>query len=211
MVSPYRLKQLLLIALGILAGFQLQGQGTVNLSNRGLNAPVGAPCSTNGITIDGITLAPAGTTLSVALYFAPPDPANPSVQPDPSVFGQVGASAFLVAPGIYDAGTRTADVSPPGGMGWFQVKVWQTAYGNTFESARASGQGEFGLSNVIEIPTGNPLTIPPGLPHALTGISRIYVFGPLEIPPCVPEPSVLVLAFCGAAILLFLASRHRNN
>jgi hypothetical protein len=93
-------------------------------------------------------------------------------------------------------------------MGWFQVKAWESAYGNTFESALASGQGEFGVSNIILIPTGNP--IPPPTPsHQLTGISPIIVRGSLEL--CVPEPSALVLAFCGAAILLFSASRHRNN
>src|SRR5438876_4454171 len=118
----------LLITVAVLISQHLHGQGTVNFSNVGLNAPIGTPCAPNGFTP-----APAGTTFSVALYFAPPDPANPFVQPNASAMTQLGASAFLVAPGIYDAGTRTADVSPPGSMGWFQVRGWETVYGSTYE------------------------------------------------------------------------------
>jgi hypothetical protein len=94
-------------------------------------------------------------------------------------------------------------------MGWFLVKAWETAYGSTFEQASATGLGLSGVSNTILIPTGNPNPPPTPSTH-LTGISGIYV-GPLTVLPCVPEPSALVLAFCGAAILLFSASRHRNN
>src|SRR5258707_14725868 len=117
----------LLITVAALMSHQVHGQGTVIFSN-GRNSPVGTPCSPNGFTP-----APAGTTISVALYFAPPDPANPNVQPTAAVFPQVGTSAFLVSPGIYDAGIRTAPVTPPGGFGWFQVKAWESAYGSTYE------------------------------------------------------------------------------
>ena len=211
-VFPRRRKMRLLIAVGILAGFQVHGQGTVNFSNIGLNAPV----------IDAITCAPAvgGTTFSVALYWAPVDPLNPTVQPAYSAFAaqfpttHVGILNPLTGqylPGLYSGGTVTiAGIKPPGGMGWFQVKVWETAYGNTFEQALASGQGEFGVSNVILIPTGNP-TILPTPPHQLTGISPILIPVLIGFPPCVPEPSAFVLAFCGAAILLFSAWRHRKN
>ena len=205
LVSLHRLKKLLLVAVGILAGLQVQGQGTVNFSNRGLNAPVySLSCSNTAV------LAAAGTMWSVALYWAPYNPANPNVQPDPATLIQVGAPANLAAPGIYDDGSRAAPITPPGGLGWFQVKGWEAAYGSTYEQASASGLAQTGVSNTILIPTGNPTAIPPENPHQLTGISPI-VIRPLGVPPCVPEPSAPVLAFCGAAILLFSASRHRNN
>src|SRR5260370_8982144 len=78
LVLPHRLKKRLLIAVGLLAGLELHGQGTVNFSNWGLNAPV----------IDALTCAPAvgGTTFSAALYWAPVDPFNPTVQPAASAF-----------------------------------------------------------------------------------------------------------------------------
>jgi len=201
------------IAIGLLAGFQLQGQGTVNFSNLGLNAPV----------IDALTCAPvvSGTTFSVALYWAPVDLFNPTVQPAASAFTaqfpttHVGILIPLTGqylPGVYAAGAVTIPgIKPPGGMGWFQVKVWETAYGSSFEQAFASGLAKIGLSNVILISTGNPTLTEPTVPTRLTGISPILIGELIGLPPCVPEPSALVLAFCGAAILLFLASSHRNN
>src|SRR5229473_2265092 len=79
LVSAHHLKKLLLIAVGILAGLQLQGQGTVYFSNRGMNAPVYSLSCSNTVV-----LAAAGTMWSVALYWAPYNPANPNVQPDPA-------------------------------------------------------------------------------------------------------------------------------
>jgi hypothetical protein len=213
LASPHRLKKQLLVATGFLAGFQLHGQGTVNFSNVGLNAPV----------IDALTCAPAvgGTTFSVALYWAPVDPLNPTVQPFPWAFTAQGPTTHVgilipltgqYLPGLYAAGTVfIPGIKPPGSMGWFQVKVWQSAYGNTFEQAVANPGAEFGLSNIILIPTGDPTAIPPTPQTQLTGISPILIPLPIGFPPCVPEPSALVLAFCGTAILLFSASRHRNS
>jgi hypothetical protein len=45
----------------------------------------------------------------------------------------------------------------------------------------------------------------------LTGISPLLIGVPIGFFPCVPEPSALIPALCGAAILLFSASRHRNS
>jgi hypothetical protein len=184
----------------------------MTFSNVGLNAPV----------IDALTCAPAvgGTTFSAALYWAPVDPLNPTVQPAASAFTaqfpttHVGIFNVLTGqylPGIFNGGVVFIQgITPPGGMGWFQVRVWQTAYGSTFEQAFANPQAETGLSNIILVPTGNPINGPPP-PGRLTGISRILIGPAIGLPPCVPEPSVLILAFCGAAILLLSASRHRNN
>jgi hypothetical protein len=198
-----RLKGSSLVCLGASAAVQLHGQGTVNFSNNGLNASVimGETITFGTNTYAAGTKAPAGTTFSVALYFAPFAAANP-VPPDPSTFIQVGASAFLAAAGTYYAGTRTASITPPGYFGWFQVKAWDTACGATYEQALVMDGVVLGISNVIAVDTGDPTT--GGTPALLTGISPIILFdgiGPGIVDPCVPEPPALVLASLGAASL----------
>ncbi len=194
------MQKAVLITIALLTSHRLQGQGTVNFSNVGLNSPVGITCTT------GFMPAPAGTTFSVALYFAP-SPPGISTPPDPSTFTQVGAAAFLVAPGIYDAGIRTAQITPPGGLAWFQVKAWATAYGSTYEQALAYGANLIGVSGMIEILTGNP-TPPATTPARLTGIGPIGLN--LDPVPCVPEPSAILLVFLGAVTLWFLPRNNRN-
>jgi hypothetical protein len=190
-------------AAALLVSFEVHGQGTVTFSN-GRNAPVGTLCEPNGFM-----LAPAGTTFSVALYFAPNAPGI-STPPDPSTFTQVGAAAFLVGPGVYDAGIRTAPITPPGGLGWFQVKAWATAYGTTYEQAVANGGNLLGVSNMILIPTGNPSITPATSPHPLTGISGISFF--VDPPPhCVPEPSEVLLGLLAAATLCSLRQKVRTD
>ncbi len=154
--------------------------------------------------------APAGTTFSVALYFAPPDPANPNVQPNSAVFRQVGTSAFLVAPGTYDDGIRTAPITPPGGFGWFQVKAWESAFGTTYEQVAGTGTGLYGVSNIILIPTGNPTVTPATSPHPLIGISGISFFVDPP-PPCVSEPSEVLFGLLAAATLCSLRHKDRTN
>ncbi len=112
-------KERLVLAIAMLATFQLYGQGTVSFSNLLKNAPVynSATC------LDAI----AGTTFSVALYSAPYDPANP-VPPDPATMMQAGASASLYAAGIYFAGIRTAsNITPPGSLSWFHLRHYLRA------------------------------------------------------------------------------------
>src|SRR5713101_348210 len=78
--SGWRVK-LLLMSLFCAYGHSAYGQGTVVFSN------VGAPSAiTNGLTGQR---AEAGTTFSVALYFAPDGVT------DPSRFSQLGASAYV--------------------------------------------------------------------------------------------------------------------
>jgi hypothetical protein len=189
----------LVLAIALLATLQLYGQGTVNFSNFGFNAPVyNAQTCLNAI---------AGTTFSVALYSAPYDPANP-VPPNPSTMTQAGASASLVAAGIYFDGIRTAsNITPSGALGWFQVKAWQTAFGTTYEQAQTNPAALIGASNIILVQTGNP---PLGAPGDLTGISGITLSA-VGTPPCVPEGSPVVLGFLGAALLSFLRAKNQSR
>jgi len=191
----------LVLAIAMLATFELYGQGTVNLSNNGLNAPVynSATCLN----------AVAGTTFSVALYFAPYDPLNP-VPPNPATMTQVGASANLVVPGIYNGGSRTAsNITPPGSLGWFQVKAWETAFGTTYEQAQTNPAALVGTSNIILVLTGDPGP-PPTIPGILTGISGITLSA-VGTPPCVPEASPVMLGFLGAALLSLLRAKNHSS
>jgi len=194
-------KERLVLAIAMLATFELYGQGTVNFSNLLRNAPVynSATC------LDAI----AGTTFSTALYFAPFDPLN-TVPPDPATMTQVGASASLVAAGIYNDGIRTAsNITPPGSFGWFQVKAWETAFGTTYEQAQANSAALIGVSNIILVLTGDPGP-PPAFPGQLTGISGITLSA-VGTPPCVPEASPVALGFLGAALLSLLRAKNRSR
>ncbi len=199
---PHFIVNGLLSAACSLVSFEAHGQGTVNFSNIGLNSPVGITCTT------GFTPGPAGTTFSVALYFVPFDRNNPTVQPPASAFTQVGASATLILPGLYDAGVRTAPVSPPGSMAWFQVRAWESAYGSTYEQASSNGSTLRGVSSVILIGTGDPTLTPPTPTSRLTGIGPIVLN--LDPIPCVPEPSGVLLVLLGATIVCFLSLKNRS-
>jgi hypothetical protein len=114
------IKTVLLFGLVLSASARLQGQGTVNFSN------VGAPV-TNVLTMQRV---PAGTAFSVALYYGPDGtPADASLI-------QIGARGGFVSPGIFLLGTRTTPATtPPGGFAVFQVRVWESRFGSTYEEA----------------------------------------------------------------------------
>jgi hypothetical protein len=121
---------------------------------------------------------------------------------------QAGAAAPLYLAGIYFDGIRTAsNITPPGSLGWFQVKAWATAFGTTYEQAQTNPAALIGASNIILVQTGNP---PLGAPGNLTGISGITLSA-VGTPACVPEGSPVVLGFLGAALLSFLRAKNRSS
>jgi hypothetical protein len=199
------MKTSLLITVGLFASLQLHGQGTVDFFNNGLNAPV-----LNSLTLDpnGTPLsAAAGTTFSVALYWSPYGPTSLTAPDQP--FTQVGQSIHLgflpPAPpgsgaGYYQGGVVTAPgVVPPGGLGWFQVKAWETAYGMSYEQVAAAGPMNgrtalLGVSSSVLVQTGNPGNAPTPPGH-LIGISPILL-------AVVPEPSVVALGALSICVLL---------
>jgi hypothetical protein len=192
------MRTLLALVVAFVVSVSVYGQGTVNFSNIGIGAPV---------LCDG-TLAAAGTALSVALYFAPYLDSI-EIRPDDSIMTQVGASAHLIVPGIYNAGIRQADISPPGYFAWFQVRVWETAFGSTYEQASnyfdpvSNRSAILGKSSIIKVDTGDPTTLPPGTPASLRSISGINAYMNPE-DGCVPEPSAVALGLLGVAILWLL-------
>ncbi len=201
------MKKSLLIAVGLFASLQLHGQGTVWFSNvvPRFHAPV--IDSTTG------TNAVAGTTFSVALYWSPYDgPTSLTAPAQP--FTQVGQSIHLGFPqpdprgsgaGYYYGGVVTAPVVPPGGIGWFQVKAWETSFGVSYEQAAAAGPMNgrtalLGVSSSVLVQTGNPGNAPTA-PGNLAGISPILL-------TVVPEPSVVAMgALSACALLVFLSKQ----
>jgi hypothetical protein len=184
------MKKLVIMAAAVFATVNIFAQGTVNFSNIGISAPVfNTKTGANAIS---------GTSFTVALYFAPSTGAAGEAPPDDSTMVQLGASASLVAAGTYNAGTRTADIAPPGFFGWFQVRAWETSFGS-YDSA-ANQLGLVGKTAVTKIDTGDPTTVPPGTPASLKGISGIQL-------AVVPEPSVIGLGLLGAGALFLLRRR----
>jgi hypothetical protein len=123
---------------------------------------------------------------------------------------QVGASTDLVVAGLYNGGTRTAsNITPPGSLGWFQVKAWETAFGTTYEQAQTNPAALIGASNIILVQTGDPGP-PAGFPGNLTGISGITLSA-VGTPPCVPEASPVMLGFLGVALLSFLRAKNHSS
>jgi hypothetical protein len=191
------MKKLLITAAAVLATLSSFAQGTVNFSNA-------TGTTAQRVRIDDPNtgaLAPAGTTYSLGLYYAADGTS------DESMFVMLGASTGVAGAagtptGLYNGGNRTAPTATAGGFGMFQVRGWETAYGATYELARASGQGRVGKSNIVRVDTGDPTTVPPGTPASLTaaGISG-FALTP------VPEPSAIALGILGAGTLLLLRRR----
>lgn len=72
-----------------------------------------------------------------------------------------GAIRFGPLPGMFVGGTRYIPSVAPGQSAHLQVKVWESAFGTTFEEALAGG-GRTGSSDIFELVTGGGIT--PSLP-----------------------------------------------
>jgi hypothetical protein len=185
------MKKLLITAAAVLATLNMFAQGTVNLANN----------SATAVYVDSVGgTTKAGNTYSAGLYYAPDGTT------DESLFTLLAPSAAVIGSGIYNAGARTAPITTPGGMGMFQVRVWTTSLGQTYEDAYlaglAGGNGKMGKSNLVRVDTGDPTTVPPGTPGSLAASG----LAPMAV-TTVPEPSVIGLGILGIGTLLLLRRR----
>jgi len=191
------MKKLLLIsALAAVASLSAFGQGSVSFANTSTQ-PVrradGTPVPT---ALQG------GTYQAELLY-------NPDGTPtDADRFGdtgtRIGGTAAFSTPaaGVFSGGGRTVtSISPAGGFGLFQVRVWDTRAGVTYQEAIASGNSAFqaGYSSVLRVDTADPTTTPPGTPVAL-GMTSFTL-------SVIPEPSTIALGLLGVGTLLMLRRR----
>ena len=118
-----------IVATMVFACLNLFAQGTVDFANDN------ASLVRNSL---GGGLIPQGTTFKAALYYLPDQPNEPTPSQFDSFDGEVplGNSAGFTSPGLFDGGTRTTSTSTsPGGAAWFQVRVWETAFGTSYEQA----------------------------------------------------------------------------
>lgn len=183
-------------AAAALAAANLHGQGTVVFGNFAWSAV------TNSETGERVV---AGTTFNVALYYLPANGNDPNETPPSTAdFDQSGIalnpSIGFIAPGFFWGGIRTAPTpSPPGGgPGWFQVRVWETVFGATYEQARDNPVPQngrlalLGTSNVTRVWTGYPIAPEPnpGSPGRLVDLQGFSLYP-------VPEPSALLLFLLG--------------
>jgi hypothetical protein len=114
------MKRLSLVVVISLLALPAFSQGTIVFQT------IGAP-TTNGLT--GMPVV-AGTTFLAGLYYA-----SDGVT-DPDAFIQLGEPAAFIHSGVVNAGTRTTPSSTaPGDYAMCQVRVWESAYGSTYEAA----------------------------------------------------------------------------
>lgn len=179
------------VALVLLTNLQLHGQGAVFFGNAGPTAV--SNCLTGARVV-------AGTTFLVALYYAPDQVF------DESRFVAVGAPIGFTAPGIFFGGTATAPVEPAGDFAMFQIRVWESSFGLSYEAAVNSPPDPFlgrsalrGQSEILRLDTADPSAIPPVPPSSPTIFSPIMLTAPDA--PCVPEPKVTVFLGVGAFLL----------
>jgi hypothetical protein len=201
-----KMKKLIILSVTLAAAWQTYGQGTVVFQNASASAV------SNGLAGGRVA---AGQTFNAALYYLQ-DEGQASVTTADFNAGLASGKASIIssnrtgfqAAGIYVGGTRSAPTPTPGATGWFQVRAWETAFGNTYEEAVANPTPQggrlalVGTSNIIKVDTGDPTTVPPGTAGTLTGNGISWFL----VTP-VPEPSVIGLGVLGIGALLLLRRR----
>jgi len=142
---------------------------------------------------------PAGTTFLAALYYAPVGIT------DPALFVQTGVAIGFLQPGIFSGGARTTPASDT----WYnmQVRVWESAYGGTYEEAVAAPEmnGRPALraeSNVFQVLTGGGIS-PPGCSNA-SAPPNLVGAGLQPMLVAVPEPAMLGLGLMSTGALWWL-------
>lgn len=129
----------------------LPGAGTISFLNFSFNRV---------LDVDGTNFVAVGGTLVVGL-FAGPAPDNLQLQAP--VIG------FTPVPGRFLGGTRTISNTVPNQLVWMQVKVWDSAFGDSYEEAIAAG-GKRGDSELFQVRLGGSI-IPPGTLDNMPGFA----------------------------------------
>jgi hypothetical protein len=191
------MKKLLLIStLAVASTLSSFGQGHVGFANTS-TSPVRRADGTAVPT--GLS---GGTYLAELLYAV--DGATTDAREFGNVATRVGATTTFNTPtaGVFNGGGRTiTSITPPGGFGMFQVRVWDTRAGADYAAALASGNSAYqaGYSAVVRVDTADS-TASPLPPAASLGLAS-FTLSPI------PEPSVVALGLLGAGALLMLRRR----
>jgi hypothetical protein len=109
------------------------------------------------------------------------------------------------AAGYFYGGTPAISTVAPRNPAWIQVDVWNTAFGSTFDQARASGAANaWWQSSVFSVVTGGGGS-PPANAAPLIGLGTSPVF----LNGLAPEPSALSLLLVGGLATWYRSRRHR--
>jgi hypothetical protein len=185
------------LVLAISAVTNAFSQGSVVFSNAGGQPVVCA----NGSRI------PVGSTYQAELMYAPDGTATLDYD---YMAIRIGAPAnFGPVAGFFSGGGRTIDsITPAGGFGLFQVRVWATAFGRNYDEVVAFGFGDAGKSAIVRVDTGNPLVGEPAVSLVAAGLPGFFVGGLDGGGNCIPEPSVITIGLVAGAVLLL--TMHGN-
>jgi hypothetical protein len=175
------MRKLLILTVCALSAVGALAQGTVNFASTGAQiffdaANGGAAVPANAFTV-GLYYGVTGTT-------------------DPATLALLSTRATGPVAGRFLGGTvTTPTTTAPGAAAVFEVRAWSTGYAS-YEAASASGLSTVfvGRSGLFNTTTGNPTSVPPGTPAALT-------FSNVAVSP-VPEPSTIALGLLGLGALL---------
>lgn len=134
----------------------LPGAGTILFMNFSFNRV---------LDVDGTNFVTGGGTLVVGLFAGPtPD----SLQLAAPVIG-FAVSRSIPVSGRFNGGTRTISNTVPNQLVWMQVKVWDSAFGDSYEEAIATG-GKRGDSELFQVRLGGSI-MPPGTMGAMPGFA----------------------------------------
>ena len=190
------MKKLLVLVSTIFAGMNLFAQGTVNFGNR-----------SDAAVFDGTTGAKlvAGNRFIAELWYAP-DTGGPAPTTSDMVALTGARTGIGPVAGLFTGGTKTTpNTTAPGGAAYFQVRIWEAAFGADWATASTAPGSLSGCSDIIRVTTGNPGAVPPGTPGSLMA-SGLKSFTLLGFCPA-PEPSVVAFGLLGAGALIFLRRR----
>jgi len=176
------MKHCLVTFSALLVAASTYAQGTVNFVNKitgTLDARVFYATATDPL--------PADASYSAQLYAGPVGGALVAVGA-PIPF----RSTPEAAKGYWIGDARTIPGVAEGGTAQVQAVAWLTSLGSDYAAVKAAGQGGWGESAVITIPTGGGLATPTAM-VGLTGFTVSAV---------IPEPSIAALGLLGAGLLL---------
>lgn len=145
-----------------------------------LDATTGEPLAVMGLS----------TPFTVQLYWSPTEPMGAGdLMPTENI------TSFFPAPGIFYAFGRPERILAPPGTYWFQVKVWETDFGTTFEEASLQPAARRGESNIFTLET---VAFGTDFPLALSqgGLESFTV-------SAIPEPRSIMLLLVGAGALFW--------
>jgi hypothetical protein len=150
------------------------------------------------------TMQLVGTAFRGSIHYLPDTGTTPTVS-DFDAQGVVVSAFTFLGSGIVCSGTQpTPPATPPRDFAWFQLRVWESAFGSTYEQAAAYAGGSplplIGTSSIVRMRTGDPLGFPPVPP----GTWPCMNFGVYPV----PEPTVVALALLAGVSLSWVRRRR---